>query len=205
MIEAVVFDFGRVLIQWDLRHLFAKLIADPVELDWFLAHVVTEEWHYQHDAGRPLAEMLAERCAEFPAYTNHIHAWATRFNESIPGPVDGSLAIVEALHARQVPLYGITNFGAEFWLQFRPTQPVFDVFRDIVVSGIEKMTKPNPAIYHLAAARFGHAPGAMLFIDDNLANVDAARVCGWQAHHFIDASGLAKELTRRGLLPSGWN
>ncbi|MFN5644408.1 MAG: HAD family phosphatase, partial [Sphingomonadales bacterium] len=72
MIRAVVFDVGRVLVQWDLRHLFAKLIDDPEELEWFVTHVVTPEWHFQHDAGRPLAEMLPELKAEYPAYTAHI-------------------------------------------------------------------------------------------------------------------------------------
>lgn len=201
-VTAVVFDVGRVLFEWDLRHLFAPLIADPAELDWFCATVVTEEWHFQHDAGRPLAEMVAERSAQFPDHAALIAAYAARFNDSIPGPVPGSLDLVEALDRAGVPLYAITNFGAEFWAGFRPHQPVFDRFRDIVVSGVEKLTKPDPAIYALAARRFGHAPGAMLFIDDNLANIAAARAGGWQAHHFVDAGTLAADLRARGLITS---
>ena len=63
-IDAVVFDVGRVIVQWDMRVLFAKLFDDPVELDWFCNHVVTEPWHAQHDAGRAIDEMVAERVAE---------------------------------------------------------------------------------------------------------------------------------------------
>ena len=199
-VSAVVFDVGRVMVQWDLRCLFAKLIDDPLELDWFLANVVTEQWHFQHDAGRPLSEMVPERIAEFPAYARHIEAYATRFNETVPGAVPGTLELVEALHAAAVPLFAITNFGAEFWTHFRPEWPVFDRFGDIVVSGVEKIAKPDPAIYALAARRFGHAPGTMLFIDDNLANIASAQACGWQAHHFHDAVGLAEELRGRGLI-----
>lgn len=199
-IHAVVFDVGRVLFQWDLRHLFAKLIADPAELEWFVQAVVTEEWHFQHDAGRPLAEMVAERQAEFPDHAHLIAAYAARFNESIPGPVPGSLALVEALAARGVPLFAITNFGAEFWAGFRPTQPVFDRFADIVVSGVERMAKPDPAIFTLAAARFGHAPATMLFVDDNAANIAAARALGWQVHHFRDGPALGADLRARGLI-----
>jgi 2-haloacid dehalogenase len=99
-----------------------------------------------------------------------------------------------------VPLYAITNFGASFWPEFRAAQPVFDRFRDIVVSGFEKIAKPDPAIYALAARRFGHAPEAMLFIDDNAANVASARDCGWQVHHFVDADRLSVELRQRGLI-----
>ncbi|HVR90697.1 MAG TPA: HAD family phosphatase [Novosphingobium sp.] len=199
-VSAVVFDVGKVLFEWDLRYLFAKLIQDPAELEWFVSHVVTPEWHYQHDQGRPLAGMVAERSAEFPGYARLIRAYAERFNETIPGPVPGSLELVAALAARDVPLYAITNFGDEFWAAFRPTQPVFRQFRDIVVSGVEKIAKPDPAIYALAARRFGHAPAEMLFIDDNAANIEAARTLGWQVHHFRDAATLAQDLQARGLI-----
>ena len=199
-ITTVVFDVGRVLVQWDLRHLFAKLIDDAVELDWFLANVVTPEWHFQHDAGRPLADMLPELKAKFPAYARHIDPYATRFNETIPGPVSGSFEIVDELAARGVPLYAITNFGAEFWDGFRPTQPIFDHFRDIIVSGVEKMVKPDAAIYQLALARFHLSAGEAIFIDDNLDNVMAARENGFVGHHFEDAAKLRAALVEVGLL-----
>lgn len=200
MIEAVVFDVGRVLYQWRLAALLEKLTDDPAELDHLLAEVITEDWHFQHDAGRPLAEMVPERVAQFPHAERYLEAYATRFNETIPGPVPGSLEIVRELDERGVPLYAITNFGAEFWAAFRPTAPVFDRFHDIIVSGEEKLVKPDPAIYALAERRFGHAPGAMLFVDDNEANAAGARDCGWHAHRFIDAPTLRAELCAHGLL-----
>jgi 2-haloacid dehalogenase len=199
-IQAVVFDIGRVLVQWDMRLLFRKVLADEAEVEWVYRNVVSEAWHGQHDAGRPIAEMVAERCAEFPRYAEVIRAYGMRFNETIPGPVPGSAALVEELHARAVPLYAITNFGADTWAEFRPTFPLLDCFGDIVVSGIERLIKPDPAIYALAARRFGRDPAAMLFIDDSLANVQSARDCGWHAHHFTDAATLAAELRQRGLI-----
>jgi 2-haloacid dehalogenase len=199
-VRAVVFDVGRVLVQWDLRHLFAKLITDPLELDWFLENVVTAEWHFQHDAGRPLAEMVPERKAQFPDYAAHLDAYTTRFNETIPGPVPGSFEIVEELAARGVPLFAITNFGAEFWKMFRPTQPIFDHFGGIVVSGVEKLVKPDAAIYQLARSRFCLAPAEAIFIDDSLPNVEAAQENGFVGHHFTDAPALRNELTELGFL-----
>lgn len=198
-ITTVVFDVGRVLVQWDLRHLFAKLIDGAAELDWFLANVVTPEWHFQHDAGRALADMLPELKAQYPTYAAHIDAYAARFNESIPGPVAGSYEIVEELAARGVPLFAITNFGAEFWDGFRPTQPIFDHFRDIIVSGVEKMVKPDPAIYQLALSRFDLLPCEAIFIDDNLPNVVAAQANGFVAHHFTNAAALRAKLAALGL------
>lgn len=197
---AVVFDVGRVLFQWQLRALFEKLIDDRAELDWFLTHVVTEEWHFQHDRGRPLAEMVPERIAQFPEYARHIHAYATRFNETVPGPVAGTHALVERLAERGVPLYCLTNFGAELWQAFRPTQPIFDLFADIIVSGVEKVAKPDPQIYAITEARSGRKGAALFFTDDNPANIATARARGWQAHLFTDAAGLEAALCAAGLL-----
>lgn len=199
-IEAVVFDVGKVLIEWDMRLLFAKLIADPERLDWFLANVVTHEWHFEHDAGRDLAEMVAARKAEFPGHDDLLDAYATRFGETIPGNVPGSHELVRELAARSVPLFAITNFASPFWHEYRAGEPLFDLFGDIVVSGDEKLLKPDARIFDLAARRFGHAPGAMLFIDDNAANIEGARALGWQVHHFAGADALRADLTRRGLL-----
>ncbi|WP_324826535.1 HAD family hydrolase [Qipengyuania zhejiangensis] len=199
-VQAVVYDVGRVLYKWDLALLMRKVEPDPVRLAFLLDQVVTEEWHFEADRGRALADMLPERIAMFPGYEAAIRAYATRFNETIPGPVDGSHDLVQRLHSRNVPLFAITNFGAEFWASFRPTAPIFDRFRDIVVSGEEKLAKPDPAIFALAERRFGVPAPAMLFIDDNAANIAAAKACAWQVHHFTDAARLEDDLAQRGLI-----
>lgn len=201
--KCVIFDVGRVLFDWDLRHLFAKLIDDKDALEWFVTHVVTPQWHFQHDAGRPLAEMLPELKAEFPGHDALIDAYAARFNETIPGPIPGSLELVERLDAAGVPLFAITNFGHEFWESFRLTQPVFDRFRDIIVSGTEKLMKPDPAIYRLAIERFGIDPAGALFIDDVAKNIAGAESAGIAGHQFVDAVTLECELVARGYLVAG--
>jgi 2-haloacid dehalogenase len=197
---AVVFDIGRVLFDWNLRHLFAKLIADEAELDWFLGNVVTEEWHFQSDAGRPLAEMVPELVARFPEHRPLIDAYVERFNETIAQPVPGTHDLVRRLSEAGVPLFALTNFGAEFWRGFRPHQPLFDLFADVVVSGEERSAKPEPRIYEIAEARFGVPPGRLFFTDDNPANVAAAGARGWQAHLFTDAAALERSLVASGLL-----
>ncbi len=202
-VKAVVWDVGRVLYRWELRALFAKLIADPQELEWFLANVVTQEWHFEHDAGRPLDKMVPERQRQFPQYAALIEAYARRFNETIPGPVPGTHALLEELAARNVPQFALTNFGAEFWDQFRPIAPIFDVMRDIVVSGREQCVKPDAAIYQVLeerAERHGIAPNALFFIDDREENIAAARARGWRGHVFTGAAALEKELTTLGLI-----
>ena len=200
MPRAVVFDIGRVLFDWNLRYLFAKLIDEPAQLDWFLTHVLTEDWHFQSDAGRPLAEMVAELRHRHPEHAPLIDAYRDRFNETIDRPIEGTHALVRRLHARGVPLYALTNFGVEFFAGFRPTAPIFELFDDIVVSGEECVAKPDPRIYAICERRFARAPHELFFIDDNPANVAAARARGWQAHLFEGPEGLEIELVRRGLL-----
>lgn len=199
-IDTVIFDIGNVLYHWDLRCLFAKLIDDSEELDWFLAHVVTPEWHFQHDAGRPFADMVAERSREFPEYADHIFAYSQRFPESIPGPIDGMLNMVRALAKRDVPIFAISNFGAESWAQFRPQAPIFDLFSDIVISGEEKLIKPDRAIYELALDRFSRRADQCLFIDDRRDNIEAGQAVGIAGHHFKNVATLARELKSLQLL-----
>ena len=199
-IEAVVFDIGNVLVRWERDLPFRRLIPDAAARAYFMDTVIPLDWHGQHDAGRGAEEMIAERSALFPDHAHLIRSWLTQFNETIPGPVPGSTEIVVELTARGVPLYAITNFGADTWAGFAPGWAVAAQFIDIVVSGDERLAKPDPAIYALAAARFGRAPATMLFIDDSLANVESARECGWHGHYFIDAETLRDDLSERGLL-----
>lgn len=200
MSKVAVFDVGRVLFQWQLRALFETVIDNSVDLDWFLANVVTEEWHFQSDRGRSLDQMVPERIAQFPQYEAALRAYQTRFLETIPGPVEGSHDLVQRLYDAKVPLYCLTNFGHEFWGMFRPTQAIFDLFDDIIVSGTEKIAKPEPRIYEIVEERAGRVGADLFFTDDNPDNIAAARARGWDAHLFTDARGLAQQLTNAGLL-----
>ncbi len=198
--RAVVFDVGNVLYHWSPEALYQALIPDEAERAWFLAHVVTPTWHFQHDAGRCFAETSAELIAQFPSHRTLIEAWAPRFDETITGPVSDMIELVEALDAAQIPLFAITNFSAEFWPPFRAKRAhVFDRFRDIVVSGEERVLKPDPAIYALALTRFGLGKGEALFIDDRADIVQAAAENGFISHHFTDYAALAPVLAAHGL------
>ncbi len=199
-LKAVVFDVGHVLVDWNIRYLYEKLIADPVELDWFLTHVVTPSWHFEHDAGRDAADTIAERVALFPDHRQLIEAYVPRWLETIGRPVPGMFDIVDRLHRRNVPLFAITNFSHEFWPRFAALHPVTTRFRDVVVSGTEKIMKPAPEIYALALKRFGLQSGEAVFIDDRAENVLAAEQNGFVGHHFQDAARLHTALAEWKLL-----
>ena len=199
--SAVIFDVGNVLFDWQPRRLYERLIEDDQALDAFLATVVTKDWHFQHDAGRPFAETSVELAAAHPEHADLIAAWGPRFNETLEHPVPGMLEIVAELDAGGVPLYAITNFSGEFWRAWAPLhEAVFGRFRDIIVSGDERLVKPDPAIYALALKRFGLAGPDAVFVDDSPANVQGAADAGIHAVLFTDASSFRAELVRLGLL-----
>jgi len=199
--HAVIFDVGRVLFEWDPRYLYERLIEDDQALEAFLTNVVTKEWHFQHDAGRPFAETSAELSAQYPEHEALIAAWGPRFNDTVPHAVPGMLEIVRELDAAGVPLFAITNFSGEFWPDWvRQHRELFDRFRDIVVSGDEKLVKPDPAIYALALERFGLQGPDAVFVDDSPANVAGANAAGIHGVLFTDAEDFRAELVRFGLL-----
>ena len=199
--KAVVFDVGNVLYGWDPDSFLVRQIADDEARMRFIEDVGLWQWHETLDGGRPFDEAAAELSEKFPAYAKLISAWGERFGETISDPIPDMHALVEELGARSVPLFAITNFSADFWRPFVVReQAFFSLFRDIVVSGEEKMLKPDPAIYYLALRRFGLKPEEALFVDDREINVEGARAIGMRAHLFTDATDLRARLTAEGLL-----
>ncbi|NJC34529.1 2-haloacid dehalogenase [Sphingomonas jejuensis] len=202
-VSAVVFDVGNVLLPWDRRALYRGMIADEDALDLFLSEVLTEEWHFQHDAGRPFAETSAELIAEHPQHRALIEVWGPRFGETLGAPIAGMQAIIDDLAAAGVPMFGITNFSHEFFVPVRANHPrLFGPMRDIIVSGEERLVKPDAAIYRLAERRFGLPASAMLFVDDRAENIAGAEAVGMAGHLFRDAETLRRDLMARELLPA---
>ena len=199
--HAVIFDVGNVLYGWDPDAFLVRQIADDEARLKFIEDVDLYAWHETLDGGRPYKEAAAELEEKFPQYAALIAAWSDRFGETITGPVPGVHAIVEALDARGVPLFAITNFSADFWPPFfEQERGFFARFQGIIVSGEVKLLKPDPAIYWLALDRFGLRPADTLFVDDRQINVDAALAVGMRAHLFIDAADLRARLEAEGLL-----
>ncbi len=197
---AIIFDVGAVLLDWQPDRVYATLIPDASVRAGFLRDVVTAEWHFQHDAGRPFADTSRELATQHPDFADEIAVWGPRFAEQLR-PMPGMAELVRHLADRGVPLFAITNFSAEFWRAVRADHAaLFDRFAGIVVSGEERLTKPDPAIYHLALTRFGLAPAEALFIDDRADNIAAAAALGLATHLFADAGTLRAALLDYGVL-----
>jgi 2-haloacid dehalogenase len=203
----VVFDLGGVLIDWDPRHLYRKLFAgDEAAMEHFLATVCTREWHRHHDAGRSFAEGARILKDQYPDRAELIDAFGMRQGEMMAGPIAGTVEILKELRDRGTPLYALSNWPEEGFLQARQRFDFLGWFRGIVVSGEIGAIKPQPRIYEVLLERFAIDPLSAIFIDDVEANAAAARRFGIHAIHFTHPAALRAELVALGLLatsPSG--
>ena len=200
MPKAVLWDFGNVIVRWNPRTLYEKVIPDPVERDRFLAHVCTMAWHAPTDCGVTFAENCSALTAKHPEHEAEIWAWHLRWDEMFSGAIAETEAAIEALHANGVPQYGLSNISHETLEQTLAMSPAFRRLAGVVASGLEGVMKPDPAIFALCCDRFGLAPGDFLFVDDSATNIAAAEALGFDVHHFTDPAGLAPALERRGLI-----
>lgn len=203
-IRAVVFDFGGVLFDWNPQHLYRKLIADEHERQWFLDNICTQAWNTEQDAGRTLAEGTRLLTEQYPHHRALIQAYYERWHEMLRGPLLEGVAILEALHRVNVPLFGLTNWSAETFPYARANYPFLQHLRDIVVSGELKLIKPDPAIYHASLAQVrAHLsdiqPAEVVFIDDVAGNIEAAIALGWQGIHHVSAERTAVRLRELGV------
>ena len=194
MIKTVVFDFGGVLVDWNPRHLYDKYFGDSEKSLWFLDNVCTYDWNIQMDGGKPFAEGVAEMVEKFPEYKEAIEIYHSRWVEMIGGEVEGTADLIRRLKAAGYGVYGLTNWSNETYPFIRDTYPIFSEFDGIVVSGDEKLLKPDPAIYDCLLGRYGLKAEESIFIDDNVANVAGAMVVGMYAIQFQDAKQVEDQL-----------
>lgn len=199
--RVVVFDFGGVLLDWNPRHLYRKLFAgDEAAVDAFLTEVCPPEWNLAQDAGRDFDAAVA---ALMPAHRDKlplILAWRDRFEEMIPDALHDTVAVARELKDRGVPLYALTNWSHETFPGQRRRFDFMDWFAGIVVSGEEKVAKPDPRIYRILLERYGLRAAEAVFIDDNPHNAQAASALGLHGVHFRSATELRRELQEPSLL-----
>jgi len=198
--RVVLWDFGNVIVRWNPRTLYQKIFPDPVECDRFLANVCTMAWHAPTDCGVTFADNCAALSAQHPHHEAEIWAWHRRWDEMFSGPIAETETVIEALHARGVPQYGLSNISHETIDSTLAMSPAFGRLADFVASGRELVMKPDPAIYRIVCERFGLAPGDILFVDDSARNIEAAAALGFDTHHFTDPVALRPALEARGLL-----
>jgi 2-haloacid dehalogenase len=197
--DAVVFDIGGVLLDWNPRHLYRKLISDPAQMEDFLGRICTPQWHLSHDRGASIEPSCRELAARHPEHADLIMAWAHRGEEMIAGQYEDSVAVLEAVKAAGVPCFALSNMEAETFAVRRTRYPFFGLFDGCVISGLESVAKPDRRIFQILLSRYGLRPEATVFIDDTAANVVTASELGLRAIRYRGASQLRGDLRDAGL------
>ena len=174
MIKNIIFDYGGVLLDWNPHYLYDPYFDDKEKAEWFLTHICTYEWNAQHDNGKPVAEGTAELIAQHPEWEKEIRMYYDDFMKMMGGQIPGMEEQVKELKSRGFRVFGLSNWSVETFALVRPVYPVLDLMEDMVISGVEKVMKPDHRIFELALKRFGIKADETVFVDDNPANVQAA-------------------------------
>jgi 2-haloacid dehalogenase len=198
-IEAVVFDVGGVLLDWNPRHLYRKLMADEGEMEWFLEEVCSPAWHAPHDRGVSTAASCAELASRYPEYSELIWAWSSRSEEMIGGVDTGTVEVLRELKETGLPCYALTNMEAETYPLRLQRFSFLGWFDGTVVSGREGVSKPDPVIFTRLLDRFGLTAKTTLMIDDTEENLDTAGKLGMRTVQFRSSHELRTQLKSAGL------
>lgn len=192
-IEAVIFDFGNVLVGWSPENLYRRLIPDTAARRHFLTEICNSAWVIEQDRGRPWADAIAERCAAFPEHDALIRAFYDNWQEMLSGPIEEGHDILRRVRNAGIPAYGLTNWSGETYDRSVPDHGFLRHLEYVAVSGHLKMVKPEPEIYHHLLALIGQPAQSCLFFDDNAANIATAQRLGIKAVLFRnDGTALAE-------------
>ena len=198
-INAVVFDLGGVLIDWNPRHLYRHLFADSGEMEDFLARVCTDDWHREHDLGADIRQSCERLASQYAHYRDMIMAWADCGEEMAAGQFDETVDVLRTLKAAGLRCYALSNMEPEAFAIRSARFPFMKWFDGEVISGFEGVAKPDSRIFEVLLARYDLDPEATVFVDDSKRNVEAARDLGFNVVHYTSAQQLHGELRALGL------
>ena len=196
----IVFDLGNVLIDWDPRHLYRKLLGNETEVEWFLENVCNDEWNIKHDKGQSFDKGISELSKLYPQYSDLIKNWFDRWEEMLGGPMEDSVELLAELKKLGFPLYILSNWSAETYPKAEARYEFLKWFDGKIISGEVGKIKPDPEIFHILTNTYNLNPENSVFIDDKLINIEAANLIGFQGIHFKNAESLRNDLRKVKLI-----
>lgn len=199
MIDTIIFDFGGVLVDWNPRYVYRDYFRDDEKMEWFLENICTDDWNIEQDRGRSLAEGTELLISQHPSWEKEIRMyydeWETMLKDAIHETVETLLEL-----KKKYKVYGLTNWSAQTFPIALDRFAFFQVFDGILVSGKEKLIKPDEKIFERMMEKFHLKPEDCLFIDDNIKNVEASRAFGIQTIHFLNPKNLRETLVEMEIL-----
>lgn len=199
MIRHIVFDIGKVLIEWDPELPYRTLIPDAERRAWFLSTVCSPDWNREQDRGRAWREAEDTLIETWPEEAELIRAYRANWLEMVPATIPGTPDILKSLVAAGHDVTMLTNFSADTFALALERFPLLTLPRGVTVSGAVGLIKPDRAIYDHHAERFGLDPAATLFFDDSPPNITGAEAAGWNARHFTEAGRMRQDLAEFGI------
>lgn len=194
-IKNIVFDFGGVLVDWNPRYVFRTYFNDDEEMEYFLSNVCNGEWNAEQDRGRTFDEGVRLLKEQYPQYSEAIQMFKDKWEFMIKSDFPETVELLTELKKKGYGIYGLTNWSAETIGKAYERFEFFGKFDGIVVSGEEKLIKPDRRIFKVLLDRYGLNPGECVFIDDSEANVRAAEESGLNAIHFDDIRNVRRRLS----------
>lgn len=200
-IDTIIFDLGAVLIDWNPRYLYRKIFKTEEEITWFLDNICTHDWNEKQDAGRSFEEATEELLEKFPEHELPIRAWYGRWQETMNGPIQGTVDIFKQLRdLKKYRFYALTNWSDETFPWALEKFYFLHWFDGIVVSGHEKTRKPFPEFFQILFDRHEVKPENSLFIDDNKRNIEGGLAVGLPGILFQSPEQLKAELISLGIM-----
>lgn len=198
-IDAVLFDLGNVLIRWDPRYHYRERFASADEMEAWLAEVAPGTWNHEMDRGKPFAEAIAERTALYPQHAELLGEWQTQWERMLGEAIEESVTLLADLRTAGYRVAALTNWSAETFPVARARFPFLGWFEDVIISGVERLAKPEPEIFEIALRRTGFVAETTVFIDDNQPNVTAAASLGMRTILFTNAEACRADLRELGV------
>ncbi len=198
-IKNIIYDFGGVLMDWNPRYFFNNIFQDKQEMEYFLNKICSLEWNSQVDAGRPFSTIVEELIALYPKYEKEIKLYQSHWIDMVGGSIDENVKTIPLLK-KKYRLFGLTNWSAETFPLVYEQYSFFKELEGIVVSGEEKIIKPDVRIYQILLSNYDLTAEECLFIDDNFTNIEAAKKLGFHCIHLAEDVILMQELAKLKLI-----
>lgn len=196
-IKNIIFDFGGVLMDWDPKYFYKDYFNDDEKMNFFLENIATNEWNAQQDCGRTLEEGTEIQVEKFPKWEKEIRAFYDNWPVMLKGDIPENVAFLRKLEHSEYQLLGLTNWSAETFPYALEHYDFFKIFDGkIVVSGTERLIKPNPEIWKILLKRYDIKADESVFIDDNAKNIEVAKSLGFKIIHCLPNTNLDEELQK---------
>jgi len=198
MIKNIIFDFGNVFMEWNPRRIFQQIIPEQ-EIANFMQTVWHDEWNGNLDSGMSFVENERILLAKYPQHKEYITYFHQHWYDSLSEENQESIALLTDIQRAGYATYGLSNWSAETFPPTMKAHPFFETLKGIVISGNERVCKPNPKIYQILMERYRLLPEECVFIDDRQENLNTAQQLGIETILFRTAEQTRESLKNKGI------